>query len=71
MTEDEARTKWCPFSRVDNTHTAINREMAYNGNSPANGSLCISSDCMAWRHTKTPRLDEVGVAPEGECGLTR
>lgn len=61
-TEEEAKTKWCPFSRVhqiDNvSSTAINRiadpsgKYDAQGNVPActpGASLCIGSACMAWR----------------------
>jgi len=37
MTEDEAKTKWCPFVR------------AAGPADPASGYLCIGSACMAWR----------------------
>lgn len=54
MTEEEAKTKWCPFSRV------VGREVDSNELSSASnryamtdyfplGSHCIGSSCMAWR----------------------
>ena len=46
MTEDEAKTKWCPFARVDNT--AANRVSAQSF-APGGDALCIGSACMAWR----------------------
>lgn len=47
MTEDEAKTKWCPFSaggkKVERGATFIR--------SPN----CIGSACMAWRWSAVPR----------------
>jgi hypothetical protein len=57
VTEDEAKTKWCPFARCESGAfgsgaTAINRSahMVYTdeGGLP-NESLCLGSACMAWR----------------------
>ena len=39
MTEEEARTKWCPHVRFPD---AGNRSEYYN-------SKCIASDCMMWK----------------------
>lgn len=50
MTEDEARTKWCPL-----THTQIIVMMPKGSTFPANETAilgrynCIASGCMAWR----------------------
>lgn len=66
MTEDEAKTKWCPFSRVgDDTLTANNR--------PSSASYdCIASACMAWRWTISPQ-NAANYHPaqieDGHCGL--
>ena len=57
MTEDEAKTKWCPFARATFTvPPTINspRENGYVGNRDCNNSVipnvnCIASSCMAWR----------------------
>lgn len=64
MTEDEARTKWCPFSRVvfgykDGTTQTFNRFVAPIGDEETDkiveairqspGARCIGSECMAWR----------------------
>jgi hypothetical protein len=76
MTEDEARTKWCPFARclttIDNDGnpialTAINRAAG-----DVAGSLCIASACMAWRFTdyfneqhRLTRKVTIEPAPDG------
>lgn len=50
-TEDEARTKWCPFARAPfftdaPGYPAVNRQAA--GGSDLSCS-CVASLCMAWR----------------------
>lgn len=48
LTEDEARSRWCPFTRVGEqaSGAAENRP---------NGDLhCIASGCMAWRWGQKP-----------------
>lgn len=60
MTEDEAKTKWCPFSRVSHFDHAANRD-----SDGAPDGRCLASGCMAWR--QVTRTD-----PEvrfGYCGL--
>lgn len=49
MTEEEAKTKWCPHARVDST--ASNRPDSYPGHDIGSGKwpTCIGSACMAWR----------------------
>lgn len=49
MTEDEAKTKWCPFARVlaERENIAANR-----GSFDGSHANCIGSACMAFRHTR-------------------
>lgn len=54
MTEDEAKTKWCPFSRAvvgspgEGVAAVTNR--APVGSQVHADTLCIGSACMAWRY---------------------
>jgi len=61
MTEDEAKTKWCPFSRLVTTEEGSlavwsGAPAGYNrcsgkADAVCNAALCIASACMAWRAT--------------------
>lgn len=50
MTEEEAKTKWCPHAIAQTTDqpqaTAVNRQLR---GTPDIGCHCIASACMAWR----------------------
>jgi hypothetical protein len=75
MTEDEARKKWCPMSRI-NTGEAPNVSFnrittdAFLENKSAAVGMCIASDCMMWRERCLPgegipkKEDYIGF-----CGL--
>ena len=74
MTEDEAKTKWCPFSRVAvdvvdpsriSPAPGHNRVQKMDGDvitrwGVPDGSLCVAGRCMAWRTHRPGR---------GYCGL--
>lgn len=61
MTEDDARTKWCPFARVPDgggvtgALTASNRHAGQKAGGDGKprilrgNAMCIGSECMAWR----------------------
>lgn len=63
MTEEEAKTKWCPFARVSmrdaegrttrprNRVVELNKQgaVAHEFSSNLVGARCIASACMAWR----------------------
>lgn len=45
MTEEEAKTKWCPFTRAADLEG--NRGLVSGHEHPQ--TMCIGSACMAWR----------------------
>lgn len=71
MTEDEAKTKWCPFVRLAAHYdsqaagTAGNRWSTDDDVSGAKGLAvaCIASACMAWR-TRHQWLDNAQQEPD-------
>lgn len=64
MTEDEAKTKWCPYARSigwidfrDGEKPATeNRD---TGGMPSACCLCIGSKCMAWRISERARPADI------------
>lgn len=71
MSEDEAKTKWCPFAHLESGNRAL-------GGDYRKSVLCIGSACMAWRWNYNPALrDEYrakdnmtdDVLLSGFCGL--
>lgn len=80
MTEEEAKTKWCPCARVAaatteaEPYTLIRNTPAFNriqtpaeGRKPV-GSECIASACMAWR-TRTIRTHVNHVNRDGTSAV--
>lgn len=74
LTEDEARWKWCPESRIvrdertaasdaPNIVAGANRDALGRFPNPITSCRCIASDCMAWRWAYV-------LMPEGKgfCG---
>lgn len=78
LTEEQARTKWCPHSRQigvtsrDNgTCATVNREGPEHYG--ADNCLCIASGCMAWQFGTWTVGGRIEVAKEdghalGYCG---
>jgi hypothetical protein len=70
MTEDEAKTKWCPMVR-----NGVNRNyprQGYQGEIGDNNppySKCIASDCMMWRVTRNHNSETGESFVTGYCGL--
>jgi hypothetical protein len=80
-TEEEAKTKWCPFARV----SSYGRESGWNRTGPhrigdaailaPSWSLCLGPACMAWQQTdnktwpSAPGEPERKPEPAGYCGL--
>lgn len=62
MTEDEAKTKWCPFSRVlGSGPLPVGEGSAFGSVNRAEKPLstfCIASACMAWRTRQNYRETE-------------
>lgn len=72
MTEDEAKTKWCPHVRLtlgeSGTDVSWNRIFQNDGSITARGCNCIASQCMSWRSVVNPHPNCSGI-PHGYCGL--
>lgn len=70
MTEEQAKTKWCPLARDycfadDSSAVTINR---WRGK-PGVGSMCIGSECMAWQWAPgRPDNATSGEYFNGYCG---
>ncbi len=65
MTEDDAKTKWCPMVRTGlRAGMAVNHHVGSSHNSPLQGDVhdetrCVASACMMWREYRK----------NGWCGL--
>lgn len=71
MTEEEAKTKWCPFSRVGiegRSSVAVNRASGDGTGGPydvVEETRCIASACMAWRAGNSSESGYCGLAGGG------
>lgn len=65
MTEDEAKTKWCPMVRWSGDNAAGFGNNRGRIDKDQHNAYCIGSQCMMWReHTEKILDPEPGV----ECG---
>lgn len=78
VTEEEAKTKWCPFARVPVDaagYAAGNRFDTKSSTATEYNDLsrCIGSACMAWQWTEFNLSDfnEPALPVGGKCGLSR
>jgi hypothetical protein len=67
-TDDEARTKWCPFAKVGAVNAGVNRILDSDAHNATwqevdRAARCVGSYCMAWQW-----LDE-NIHYLGYCGL--
>lgn len=72
MTEDEAKTKWCPFARVTDVISSGGGNRWDGGGNPYGapiGYLCIGSACMAWRWINSNAQGFTDYRVNGYCGL--
>ena len=73
MTEEEAKTKWCPMARAlaeSSVSAAVNRTFESGAEDP--DCRCLASGCMAWRFDELPHLNLKGAPAleiHGYCGL--
>ena len=77
MTEEEAKTKWCPMVRF---HKGMDGDVYCSrptGTATDDSALCIASDCMMWRYVDYEYVIPNSVPPsskgklEGYCGLAK
>lgn len=84
-TEDEAKTKWCPFARVafswgeggsifDGEGATPMATTVNRGRNLSADTLCIASACMAWQwepEDEERPLSDQRATTRGYCGLTK
>ena len=65
MTEEEAKTKWCPMVRLGDS--GGNNQLLLGGTHSTLGH-CIGSACMMWRERRGYDAGELKLT-SGYCGL--
>ena len=68
MTENEAKTKWCPMARKL-AHSGDDGFVACNRDADGGLAACIASECMWWMWD----CKDLGPASqdEGHCGAAK
>ena len=74
MTEDEARTKWCPMARVqiaESKGSNCNRVTTFplDEHQSAAVGMCIASNCMLWVKERDRWYNLQERSEHGHCGL--
>jgi len=74
MTEDEAKTKWCPETRFHVAsgtvyHNRLIKTDDDTGSAKQNSANCIASDCACWVLEYLDALDD--YSEHGRCGLIK
>ena len=69
MTEQEARTKWCPMVRITWYPTPAPETSISGWNRDEMNTNCMASDCMMWRWHGGRRPEKQMEAARGYCGL--
>ena len=72
MTEDQAKTKWCPMVRslTFNADGVCAANQAYkDGVVDMKLAMCKGSQCMMWRDEKAPIIGQDRTQQYGYCGL--
>ena len=72
MTEDEAKTKWCPMVRFNDAGCNRDNQVKNGHNRPY--YKCVASSCMMWRSSFTGEYGAAVVTTKAEeghgwCGL--
>lgn len=69
VTIEEAKTKWCPLARVQGEQSTYNR---LNTGAPSKVSMCIGTQCMAFKpmtFNKDPDSPLAGLYYCGAFGI--
>lgn len=74
MTEKEARTKWCPMTRIGMVQgVSVNRHPMDSSGDGSEGvkdeTRCIASDCACWRMDPGANSKSGTPTSRGFCGL--